>query len=825
MIKSKILVTAIFSAGLILVLPGAESGVAGTARLESAPFFASPGHTTVLTGAILTHDDGSAEIHTGSVTEPLVVANRFVPGEQVSLSSVSFYTSGAAAGDPAEIVIYEDPTGQAPAPDPSMEVFSTEITLGQGGFQVVAVGGLELNAAGSPEAAFFVGLANVTPRSYSLGIDMSGTRGGATFISEDGGHRFVPISEFPIMDGIAMIRAHRAGTIPFGHAGTGPLRDRIRARIMTGETAEPLSKEMESFLHIGSSSEGARGDGTRATLINDDITASSSSASCPGCSPALTLGYPSFTTGTPDLYEDYMTIENSSGSGIAMPIRTVLDTLTPVSVEAFNPDGGGARPPDGYWEYSLSHNDGTTSADSTLDPGEKITRLWKVADDGGDTFTFWVDVYSGYDADGNTTLLLHGDGDDSASEHTLESHGHPVFDATEKKFGSGSMYFDHLDGTPDYLSIPDSDDWHFGSGDFTVDFWVNFPSLDPQYENLMGQWNHLLAQKAWLVQFHRVTQLLVLVYTVNGSTSITKSVSWSPTINTWYHIAVVRSGPDLRFFVDGAQIGLAQDVGDHSFFNSTQGFVVATELGYGAPSNPFNGYIDELRVSKGTARWTSDFTPPAGPYGLDAETRLLLHFDGDESDSAHPTTIVGDTKIVASQSKWNGSFYFDGNGDYLTIPDSEDLELGSGDFTIDCWVNFSTVSMTRNFISKKSGPSGPPWDNGYLFGISNGTIRFLGSTSGSVWDLVFQDGISISTGTWYHFAAVRSGSEFKYYIDGVQIGATRTISGSLFNNTGEFRVGSIAGYGEYVYGYLDEVRVSKGIARWTSNFTPPSEPY
>ena len=111
--------------------------------------------------------------------------------------------------------------------------------------------------------------------------------------------------------------------------------------------------------------------------------------------PALTPGYPRFTLGDPDLYEDYVTIENTSAAGISMPIRTVFTTLLPEVVEGFNTDGGGTRPPDGFWEYSPHNHDGTESIDDILDPGEKITKLWQLADEGGEVFNFWVDAYSG----------------------------------------------------------------------------------------------------------------------------------------------------------------------------------------------------------------------------------------------------------------------------------------------------------------------------------------------------------------------------------------------------------------------------------------------
>ena len=143
---------------------------------------------------------------------------------------------------------------------------------------------------------------------------------------------------------------------------------------------------------------GSAGSGTDTALLNELVRASSGTASCPACldgiepEPALIPGYPRFTLATPDLYEDYVTLEGLSAAGIEMPIRTVLKALDPSAVRALNPDGGGDRPPSGYWEYSLAGHDGTTSVDGTLGPGEKITRIWRFADEGGGAFDFWVDV-------------------------------------------------------------------------------------------------------------------------------------------------------------------------------------------------------------------------------------------------------------------------------------------------------------------------------------------------------------------------------------------------------------------------------------------------
>jgi len=155
------------------------------------------------------HDDGEAEIYTGSTAGSLIVANRFPASEAVSLRAVSFHTSGWAAGDGAEVIMYEDPSGAAPGPNPSMEVWRTAIEIGAEGFQEVpAVGCPTLNPGGASGVAFFVAVANTDGRSYTLGIDQTGPYAGTSHLSTDGGLTFAPLSSVPIIDGNAMIRAH-----------------------------------------------------------------------------------------------------------------------------------------------------------------------------------------------------------------------------------------------------------------------------------------------------------------------------------------------------------------------------------------------------------------------------------------------------------------------------------------------------------------------------------------------------------------------------------------------------------------------------------------
>ena len=154
-------------------------------------------------------DDGIAEMHTGSDTGFGIIANRFAAFSPVSLHAVSFYTSGRATGDWIEVIIYEEPTGTAFGPDPSMEVWRATTVLADGGFQEVTAAGCPLlNPGGTPGAAFYVAVANKAERSYTLGIDMSVPYAGSSYVSTDGGQTFKPLSTMPIIDGNAMIRAH-----------------------------------------------------------------------------------------------------------------------------------------------------------------------------------------------------------------------------------------------------------------------------------------------------------------------------------------------------------------------------------------------------------------------------------------------------------------------------------------------------------------------------------------------------------------------------------------------------------------------------------------
>jgi len=444
--------------------------------------------------------------------------------------------------------------------------------------------------------------------------------------------------------------------------------------------------------------------------------------------------------------------------------------------------------------------------------------------------------------DANTVLCLHCDGvDGSASFPDGSQYGHPAtsnwnaqVSTAQSKFGGASLL---CDGVGDQLSVPDHTDFRFGSGNFTIDFWVRFNSLATPGITLIGKgsaWSIYLGgggQVQWFCAQNTTWDL------INGA------VIGTPTVNTWYHVAVARWSDGTNtywgLFWNGTLVAAPGSVGIPPLFADTNPVVI------GAP--PFNGWMDEVRISKGVARWTTNFTLPTESYapaytdapsggivhgpvgGIDTYTVLCLHTDGanastsfpDASQYAHNATAFGNAQILTSQSKFGGAAaFFDGAGDYLTIPHSTDFDLGSGDFTIDLWLWVSSLSGAHRIIGKGTGAFWP-----FLIYQNGAQLQFWSSSNGTSWDILAGMTITLSlTGGWHHVAVTRQGSTWRTFYDGT-LAASATTAATVMADTNPVRIGAGSVTGEDYGGWLEEIRISKGIARWTSNFVPPTSPY
>lgn len=214
--------------------------------------------------------------------------------------------------------------------------------------------------------------------------------------------------------------------------------------------------------------------------------------------------------------------------------------------------------------------------------------------------------------------------------------------------------------------------------------------------------------------------------------------------------------------------------------------------------------------------------------GLNANTILLLHFEGadsatafpDASTSARTATAVGNAQLDDTQARFNAtSLYLDGDGDYVTLPDSNDWTF-AGDFTIDCWAMIEDFSsFYRPLFSHQTDAS-----NQYLLNvIEGGTVAFGIISAGSPLLVIGSEPGVVSVGEWHHYAMVRSGNIWTIYVDGTAV-ASQTEAVSIPNFTSTFRIGADGGATNVMKGWIDEFRVSN-VARWTDDFEAPGGPY
>jgi hypothetical protein len=387
----------------------------------------------------------------------------------------------------------------------------------------------------------------------------------------------------------------------------------------------------------------------------------------------------------------------------------------------------------------------------------------------------------------------------------------PTASYTTAAYG-GSGYFGS--GT-DNVTTPANTAFAFGTSDFTIEAWVYTTASGAIRQVFYSAGTSIAANG---VQFF-INSSNQLSFTISFVAVIaTSSGTISP--NTWTHIAVTRSGTSLRLFINGNIDGTAT--------NSTN--IASTTTNYVGSSSSstesITGYISNLRVVKGTAVYTGAFTPPtlaplttagstsAASYSSTtnvntsfaaANTSLLTNFtNAGIYDAAVQNNVitVGDAQASTTQSKWSPtSIKFDGTGDWLTAIDSPQLQIGTGDFTIDGWVYLSAIGVAYGIISKGTATTG--WSV---------NVTTLNKLQFSYTASVLTGATSLATGTWYYFAVVRSGSatgNLKVYLNGTVDATSGGAVTDNFNQTSILYVGADRIGTSALNGYLQDIRITK----------------
>jgi hypothetical protein len=373
----------------------------------------------------------------------------------------------------------------------------------------------------------------------------------------------------------------------------------------------------------------------------------------------------------------------------------------------------------------------------------------------------------------------------------------------------GSGYFD---GTGDYLNFTAGTTFNIGTGNFTIEFWANktangSANYDGVFEADSG------GAYGWFVELSSTRGFILVVNGVGSFACSTAVINDS----AWHHWAICRSGSTWYMWRDG----VALTPTTNTISNGSLPGSGTARIGFAGTAYPFNGYMSDLRVVNGTALYTTAFTPPTAPLTAISGTLLLTKFQNAaifDNAMMNDLETVGNAQISTSVYKYGtGSMYFDGTGDYLVSTSTNNpLAFGSGDFTIEFWLYLNSTGTQVIFDGRNSSASDVAPMIYYLSGLkyyTAGNDRITGGT--------------LSTGQWYYITLVKASGSTKLYINGNQTGSTYTDGNNYVQQVNRPLIGAegVTLGNSALNGYIDDVRITKGYARYTANTTPPTKTF
>ena len=356
------------------------------------------------------------------------------------------------------------------------------------------------------------------------------------------------------------------------------------------------------------------------------------------------------------------------------------------------------------------------------------------------------------------------------------------------------------------LTVATNAAFTYSTGDFTMECWVRFNTIGTQ-QFIIDQRNSGTATA--IIPTIYLDSTNVIVYYVNGAARITGTQSI--VTNTWYHVAVARSSTSTKLFVNGIQDGST-----YSDSNSYAASRVVIGTNAASAANYLNGYTCNVRLVKGTAVYTSNFTPSSIPLTAITGTSLfIMGTDGGFQDISVQgqlvTTNISYPQISNTIYKFGTQSSFYSPSNQQTVYNQTYLPFGTNDFTIECWVYRSAAGATHTIISKGTA------SNGWTLQInsSNQLIWISGTTT------LRTSTTTIGATTWTYVAISRISNTGYMFVGGTLQGSSFTDS-TNYNQQNPMYVGTDRASANGLSGYLDDIRITNGVGRYSATFTAPT---
>ena len=445
-----------------------------------------------------------------------------------------------------------------------------------------------------------------------------------------------------------------------------------------------------------------------------------------------------------------------------------------------------------------------------------------------------IDMQPQHDADLLVTSVGRNDGDTTFAD-AAQGHGLTVSGDTEHSIAVGNPFTGddrmmYLNG--DYLSMPHSSDWTIGSGDATIEFWIK---TSDSTGDILYNTSSTSPYAGWLISIGFAASGKISFFNASSSNNEWKTMSNSISDGLLHHVAVVKDGTSLKFYLDG-NLDSSHTL-SHTGVASNVPLLVGKQAG--TTNRNLQGHLYDIRIVNGTAVYSGEFTPPSGkltttggtyPSTTNVDTSITSSHTvllippekddtdfHDESDSGHTVTTYGTPTRKASSpyeaAAKSTAMYFDGSGDEIVAwvdGTSGDYDFGTADYTIECWAyidssdsavgTYNTLWASALYKNQCFEYAGDLLYYTHLSGGSSPATR-----------------VDFPLGQWNHVAVVRDSGTMRIYVNG-KFGFSYSQSGDA--GGGMTIGGGITGYPAYsMDGHIYDFRVTGGEAKYSGTST------